>query len=229
MKKFLLPSFFAFAFLLGGCMNTEIAEPKPIVEPRWPILISRDSISSGGHLGLAIDEEAASAYTKLQQLRPKGIEYANIVGNIFSDLSQLNGRLKLYTYLLLDEQIGTDTGVQITLQSGSVSSIYLNSGRYLDQWPLKKNASSSVRLGDNADVVYQKLTKISGDKSYANKFERISLLTKDLATGFDPVMAASPQWYFRYQLEPGISEDVQINLEKGKVKYLIISRYKDLM
>ncbi|KAA0992805.1 hypothetical protein [Dyadobacter aurulentus] len=217
---------FVFPLILGSCMNAEPDLPKPIVDPVWPELVSRDSITIGEHLGLKINSDAVSAYDNIQEMRKMGVEYANIVSNIATDLSQIDGRLSLYAYVFLDEQVGTDTGVQIGIKSGVVSSLHLNSGRYLDQWPLKKNASSSIRLGDTADVLYQKLNKIKGDKSYANKFERITLLTKDLSTAFDPMMAASPQWYFRYVPQPGIYEDVQIHLEQGKVKYFIVARYK---
>jgi hypothetical protein len=68
---------------------------------------------------------------------------------------------------------------------------------------------------------------INKKSSYANKFERISLFTKELASQYDPIMTQSPQWYFRYTVEPKLYEHVDVKMESGKVKYLVVSRYRD--
>lgn len=227
MKNVVLAAMLSLSLIGTGCLDTDPMEPEIIVDPPVQILVSRDSITTGAHLGLTIGGGMEDMYASLQKLQEKGIFYVHVVGNIFSDVAQLNNRVQLYQSIFLDQKIGTDSGVQITFESGKVKSIYLNSGKQLSQWPLKENASSSVRVGDHAEGLYSKLLKISGNKSYSNKFERISLFTKELATQYDPAMNSSPQWYFRYQVEPGLYEDVKINFENGKVKYFDVSRYKD--
>jgi hypothetical protein len=228
MKTTVLATLALLALMTEGCLKDDSMEPEVIIDWPQPQLVSRDSITNGAHLGLGVNVDAAKTYSAVQALTQKDIHHINIVGNITSDLNQLNGRIPLYNYILLDERKGTDSGVQITLESGAVKSIYLNSGEKLSQWPKQENTSSSVRLGDKAEVLFEKLQKIRSNGSYANKFQYISLLTKDLSTDYDPAMATSPQWYFRYQPQPGLYEEVKINFENGKVKYLEVSRFKDL-
>jgi hypothetical protein len=228
MKNTVLASLALLVFTATSCIKDDSVEPEVIIDWPQPILISRDSIVTGDYLGLGVNSEAAKTYSAVQTLTQKGVFYLNVVGNISSDLSQLNGRIPLYKYIILDEKKGTDSGIQITLESGAVKSIYLNSGEQLSQWPKKEKAASSIRLGDKAGELYEKLQRIQGNRSYANKFEYIALLTKELSAGYDPVMGKSPQWYFRYQPEPDIHEEIKINFENGKVKYLEVSRFKDV-
>ena len=148
------------------------------------------------------------------------------MSNVVTEVSQLKNRLPLYSYILLDQSKGTDSGVQITLETGKIKNLFLNSGEELSQWPKKENAKSSLRLGDNSEELYEKLIRIRGKSQYAGKFERIMLLTKDLATGFDPGMAQSPQWYFAYTTADGLFEVVNVHLKDGSVAYMTVERYK---
>ncbi len=227
MKNTILAAMLSLAFMSTGCLRDDSMGPEIIVDPPFQVLVSRDTITAGEHLGLGIGAGVENVYTSLQALEQKGIQYVNVVGNSFSDLTKLSDRIHLYQSIFLDEQKGTDSGVQIAFEAGQVKSIYLNSGKRLAQWPSNENASISVREGDKAETLYPKLVKIRSKSAYSNKFERISLFTKVLSTQYDPAMTSSPQWYFRYEVEPGLYEDVKINLENEKVKYLEVSRYKD--
>jgi hypothetical protein len=200
---------------------------EPIIDPVPLMLVDRDSISAGGYLGVRMEQPANVAYTAVQaHLKNHGTAHLNIVGNVSSELSQLKSRIPLYSYILLDKNEGTDSGVQITLEAGKVKDIYLNSGEKLSQWPQKENAKSSIRVGDEAGELYEKMIRIRGIKQYASTFEHIALLTKDLATPFDPGMAQSPQWYFAYTTAAGLLEVVNIHLKNGKVSYMGVERYK---
>lgn len=215
-------------FTVAGC---RLAGPDqavdPIIEPPTSVLVGRDTISDGKYLGVGINEDAKSTYAAVQSLlQSHGVAYMNIVSNVFSDVSQLRTRIPLYSYILLDQKEGTDSGIQITLEAGKVKSIYLNNGEKLSQWPGKENAKSSIRLGDEAGRLYEKLVRIRQKSRYAGKFERIMLATKDLATSFDPGMAQSPQWYFAYTTAADLLEVVNINFKNERVTSIEIKRYK---
>ena len=228
MKNISIGILFAFLLTTVGCQMDESPDPtEPIVEPRFAILVESDTINSGSYLGLHVTEKAESIYTNIQSLRvPEKISYVNIVSNISTDITQLRNRIPLYQSVLLDQKVGTDSGVQITIEEGKVKSIYLNSGKKLTQWPEKSDSQSSVRVGDQAIELYQKLVNIHNKGTYSNKFERISLFTKDMSTGFDSVMAQSPQWYFSYSTGQDLWEMVQVHLKDGKVDYIVVNRFK---
>ncbi|MBE9461600.1 hypothetical protein ACFP1I_02380 [Dyadobacter subterraneus] len=228
MKKVITGSLFALVLITAGCqMDLSPDNTKPIVDPPQIVVISRDSISSGNYLGLAIDEKAENVYSAVQSLqKSNGVSYLNIVSNFSTEISDLQNRLALYQYILLDESKGTDSGIQITLESGKVKSIYLNSGKELSQWPEKLSAESAVRVGDLSDKLYGKFVGIKGKSQYASKFERIMLATKDVSLAYDPLMAKSPQWYFAYSVGSDVHELVKINFQGGKVSYIIVERYK---
>ena len=227
MKNTLLPTLFLFVFLTS-CLTNPSVEPDPItVCPPPAVILSRDSIASGSYLGLTINDEAEKAYAGLQTLRQTtGITFLNVVSNNTSDLAQLRERLPLYQYILLDQNQGTDSGVQITIEADQVKSIYLNSGRQLSQWPANLQAASSIRLGDATGSLYTKFVKIRAVSAYANKFERISLLTKNLAAAYDPAMRQSPQWYFTYNPSAGLMDEVQVHFKDGTISYISTIRYK---
>ncbi|GGM86741.1 hypothetical protein GCM10010967_18890 [Dyadobacter beijingensis] len=204
----------------------EAADPLTTGPEPVPYRIEKDSIETGSFLGIAIGDEAAAVYPKIQALQlSKGVTAMNVVGNIFSDLDQLRDRIPLYEYILLDQNRGTDTGVQITIKGTSVSAIYLNSGKKLNQWPEKEKASASVQTGEHVNALFGKFTSIRKNKTYSSKFERIFLMTKNLATAYDPAMTQSPQWYFGYATGPETSEQIQVHFENGKVKKIRIDHY----
>lgn len=230
MKTIVMGVLFSLAFMGMGCLEQEIKEPEIIIEPPTEVLVSQDTIREGDHLGIVVGSTTENAYSVLRQLpTPKPMEYVNVVGGVATNLSQVTNRIPLYQSIFLDEQTGTDSGIQIAFEAGQVKSIFLNSGKSLDQRPVKENASMSVRIGDKVEELHAKLVKIESKNSYTNKFERISLFTKNLATSYDPTMTNSPQWYFRYEVEPNLYEHVQVYIEQGKVKFIEVSRYKILL
>lgn len=228
MKNLIYGFLFSLMITAVGCRLDGADESiTPIIDPEPLVLIDRDSIATGGYLGLQVNNKASDAYTIVQSLRKShGVSALNIVSNVVTEVSQLKNRLPLYSYILLDQSKGTDSGVQITLEAGKIKNLFLNSGEELSQWPKKENVKSSLRLGDNSEELYEKLIRIRGMSQYAGKFERIMLLTKDLATGFDPDMAQSPQWYFAFTTANGLFEVVHVHLKNEKVAYIAVERYK---
>lgn len=228
MKNLVTVSILSLVFLGTSCLKDNVVvDPPIIIEPPFEQLIGKDSITKGAYLGIEINAEAEKVYTAMQGLKQsKGIAFLNVVGEGGSDVKELKDRLKLYGAVFLDEKVGTDRGVQFTFEEEKVKVIYLNSGKQLSQWPEKENMSNSVRIGDKIEDVYNKLVKVKGNKTYAKFFERISLFSKDLNTGYDQVMTKSPQWYVSYTAEPNVREQVQIFFDQGKVKYVLSKRYK---
>ena len=228
MKNISIGILFTFLLTTVGCQMNESPDPtEPIVEPRFAILVESDTIRTGSYLGLNVSEKSETIYSNIQSLRvPEKISYVNVVSNNTSDVTQLRNRIPLYQSILLDQKAGTDSGVQITIEEGKVKSIFLNSGKKLTQWPEKSDAKSSVRVGDEAGELYQKMINIYNKGIYANKFERITLTTKDMSTGFDSVMTRSPQWYFSYSTSQDQWEMVQLHLKNGKVDYMVVNRFK---
>ncbi|WP_353720710.1 hypothetical protein [Dyadobacter sp. 676] len=217
---------FLFSAALFTACQSETAEPLVTGPEPMPYHIERDSIETGSYLDIAIGDEAAAVYPKIQALQaPKGVSALHVVSNIFSDLSPLRESIPLYEYILLDENQGTDTGVQITVKDGKVKAIYLNSGKKLDQWPEKQKAASSVRTGDDVAALYGKLANIRDMKNYSSKFQRIFLMTKNLSTTYDPAMGRSPQWYFGYATGQDAMDQIQVHFRAGKVAKIRIDHY----
>lgn len=214
------------AVLFSGCLSNSTVDPVTTGPEPTPYSVVRDSIETGSYLNIAIGEEAASVYPKIQALQSvKDISGLSVVSNIFSDLAALRDRIPLYQYILLDQQQGTDSGVQITIEDQTVNAIFLNSGKKLNQWPEKEKAASSVRMGDRVSDLYEKLANIRGIGSYKNKFERIFLFVKNLGTSYDPGMSQSPQWYFGYTTGTDTMDQVQVHFRAGKVVKINIDHY----
>ena len=212
--------------LVYGCQIKSPVTPQPVGPDPEPYQITRDSVKEGSYLGIAINEEAASIYSKIQAFQlAKGVTYLNVVSNIFSDLTPLKERLPLYQYILLDQKPGTDSGVQITIEGQAVKIIYINNGQKLAQWPERQAVNSSIRVGDPASSLYEKLVSIRNLNQYTNKFEHISLLTKDLSSAYDSGMGQSPQWYFGYSTGPDQMDQIQVHFQSGKVSKLYIDHY----
>lgn len=228
MKKcYAIPIFFALTIFLGGCLNEQPDEPAIIIEPPLMELVSTDTISSGSYLGFTIGEDAEETYSHVNALKVSpGVTYLNVVGNVFDGLAGLQERMQLYQTIFLDRKPGSDSGVQLTLTDGQVSSIFLNNGKKLNRWPEKPRLLPAVQVGDAAEALYPKLKKISADKDYRNRFEYVSLLTKDLSKPYDPHMADAPQWYFAYALDDDKIDEVKLNFEEGKLKEILVNHYQ---
>lgn len=206
----------------------DIKEVDPVItEPPFSILISSDTLTSGRFLGLEVAAPAQAVYQQIQRLpASENVNYLNIVGNFATHFTDLKNRLPLYSYFWLDEAVGTDSGVQVNLENGKVTHIYLGSGKSLAQWPNKGKQDASLRIGDSAENLYAKLAKIKTNTDYAKKFEKILLLTKNLSTAYDPAMTQSPQWYFAHQVANNQLEEVQLYFKSGLVAYIVVNRYQ---
>ncbi|TDE11982.1 hypothetical protein [Dyadobacter psychrotolerans] len=219
-----------FLVLTGSSCQLDNLQPDPIiiVDPPFATLIGKDSITSGNYLGIGINEEAQKIYSATQSLgQTDSITHINIVSNFSVNLADLQGRIPLYDYIVFDEAKGTDSGVQLSFESGKVKSIYLNSGKSIKQWPSNSTVELSVRIGDRATDVYPKLVKIRNNGTYAHKFERLLLATKTLSTPYDVLMARSPQWYFVRRTGAGLWELIKIHFKDGKVLYIEVDKYRN--
>ncbi|GAA4433559.1 hypothetical protein GCM10023091_07220 [Ravibacter arvi] len=186
--------------------------------------VGKDSLSVEAYLATS---EPIAMYAALQEIfKDRNIAQMNMVSNSSSDLTALAERIPLYSYILLDERKGTDSGVQVTVENGRVKSIYLNSGKKLSRWPESGSAKETIREGDAAEQLYGKFSEIKGRKSYAKKFERISLATKDMTKPFDPEMGRLPQWYFGYSTGDRTMEQVGVYLVNGKGSHVVVTKYK---
>ena len=202
-------------------LDPRIPGPDPIP---WRV-ISKDSITSGTFMGMAIGDSADDVYKAIRRLPSNmRVDHLQLVNNQSSDLYALEDRIPLYSYLVLDEHRGSDKGVQISLENGRVSAIFLNSGKSLARWPQGESKKSSVILGDKAESLYDKLVNIRRNSRYRSSFERISLMTKDLDSSFDPAMAQLPQWYFSNLENGGEMRQVQMFLTEGRLAYVLHSR-----
>ena len=213
-------------FVLGSCLKDEAVTPEIIIDPITPVLLSHDSITTGAYLGLKIEAQTTDVYAQIQALREKGVSYVQPIGDFSADLNKVGNRLVLYQSIYLGEQKPSDSDVQISISAGQVRSIFLNNGTKISQWPLREPAASSVRVGDKAEILFEKFVKIRSKGTYSRKFDRVSLLFKRLDSEYDPIMDTSNKWYFAYTTADGLLEKVDIGFENGKLKYLLVDRYK---
>lgn len=224
MKNILLGTLFTLVFAATSCdMRTDENVEPIIIDPPTSQLLGRDTIFAGSYLGINLSHSPQAIYDSIQLIRDTKL---NLVGNFSTNFTDLQTRIPLYEYLLLDELKGTDTGVQITLADHKVRAIYLNSGKALTQWPSGLPLASSIRIGDASTVLYAKLSQIRSAGMYLNKFERISLPTKNLETSFDPAMAELPQWYFVNKTGANLWEIVKVSFKDGKAVYISIEKYR---
>ena len=229
MKNWCVGSLVALALLMFGCSldNSNLVEPV-IIDPPSLTIISSDTLVSGQYLGIVIGGKAELIYQEIQKLPVLNpVNLINIVGNFVTDFPGLQERLPLYSYFWLDESAGTDSGVQVSLEGGKVTSIFLSSGKALSQWPSNANSDASLRVGDMAGTLYAKLAKIKSNQAYSKKFERVMLLTKNLSLAFDPETALSPQWYFAYKTADNLLEEVQVNFKNGVAVSIVVNKYQN--
>lgn len=227
MKHFIFGVFFFLSLAVAGCKfdapGPEITGPDP---PPPTTFISRDSIFEGNYRGIAINSSKDEVFSVLEEYRKKSIVvYVSPVNNYFFDITDLKARIHLFDYVVLDEKIDTDSGVQLQLVSGEVKSITLNNRRELMQWPEASTASESIQIGDQSEVLYNKLLALSIRSEYAHKFERIVLTTLYTFALYDPVLASMP-WSFIYATQPDLSEQIRVHFKEKKVQYITVDHFK---
>lgn len=201
----------------------EFGGPDPIP----PRLISTDTLSSGAFWGIAIGENSADIYTKIQAMRiERNIGGMGIVNNVYTDIEALESKIPLYTSIFLDEAKGTGTGIQIGFADDKVKTIFTNDGVQLNYWPLINSADAAVAVGTPINKLYQKLVNIKKQAAYAKKFERISIFSKDVNKAYDPQMSASPQWYFASVITDTRYNRVILNFTAGKLVSIYSTVYE---
>ncbi|EPR69347.1 hypothetical protein ADICYQ_1592 [Cyclobacterium qasimii M12-11B] len=207
-------------------MNDQELEPEIITEPPYSSLISTDTISSGDYKTFTIGSTSESTYEAVNLLKGDiGLEYINIVSNIYEGVEELENKLPLYHYIFMDEKIGTSSGVQIGIIEDRIATIFLGSGEELEKWP-KDLSQSAISKGDDVAVLYDKLKTISENEKYKNKFEAINLLTKDLSKIYDTQMSKSPQWYFGHTIETNKMDVVKLNFKEGVLENIIVDHFQ---
>lgn len=213
-------------FLLFGCLNTSETEPEIIIEPPYSSLIGTDTISSGTYKQFSIGANSKATYMAVNQLKGEiGLDYLNVVANIYSDIAELEDKLPLYHYIFMDEEKGTSTGVQLGISEDRIATIFLGNGDELEKWPTDLS-QSAIRKGDEVATLFDKLKTISQNDKYKKKFEAINLLTKDLSKPYDYQMSKSPQWYFGYTLTDNKMDVVKLNFEEGILQNIIINHFE---
>jgi len=213
-------------FLLFGCLSNSETEPEIIIEPPYSSLISTDTISSGDYKQFSIGTNAEHTYAAVNLFKEEiGLDYMNVVSNIYSDLAELEEKLPLYHYIFMDEEKGTSTGVQLGIKEDRIATIFLGNGEELEKWPTDLS-QSAIRKGDEVTTLFDKLKTISQNDKYKKKFEAINLLTKDLSKPYDSQMSKSPQWYFGYTLTDNKMDVVKLNFEEGILKNIIINHFE---
>lgn len=216
------------SLLAVGC-NTDNPGPETTGPEPLPVVkfLGRDSISEGNYRGISINSPADDAFKVLEDYRKsKTVAYLGAVNNYFSDVTDLENRIHLFEWVVLDEKFDTDSGVQLRLESGTVKSITLNDRRELKQWPETADSKEAIRIGDQSQVLYNKLLALSKQTRFANKFEKIVLSTRETYALYDPNKASLP-WTFIYfpQLQ-GVTEHARIYLKDKKVHYIIVDHFE---
>ena len=210
--------------LLSACIKEARVSPEILTICPPPGIIIQDSLTSGTYLSMTVGDGTENIYAAIQALtKTQKVTYVNVVGNVFNNLSQLENRIPLYQSVCLDEMVGTESGAQIAFEQNKVKSIYLNSGKELSQWP--SNLKTAISIGDDISQLFGKLDQIRKNPTYTNKFERISLYTKNLDTIYDPIMTQSPQWYFAYMVAPGQMDEVKLHFAFGKLVKINVNHH----
>jgi hypothetical protein len=228
MKR-LLPALVLIVVAFAACKKENAARTgEIIIEPVLPKLISSDTLTAGGQLGINIGQTSAEIYSKIQAMRvEKNISAMGIVNNVYTDLAQLENKIPLYTSVYLDETKGTGTGIQINFESDKVKSIFTNDGVQLNSWPGFTDTENTVAVGNDIGAVYQKLVNIKKQGAYTKKFERLSVFFKDVNKAYDPQMSASPQWYFVSKVTDKRYNWVALNFTAGKLSSIYFTLYEN--
>lgn len=195
------------------------------IEPPLEKIISIDTLTNGELYGLVIGEPNTTTYAKLQAI--KSFQYPNylgIVGNVFTSLDKVKNKIPLYLSLYLDEEPGTNTGIQIYFSENKVKSILTMGGIQLNEWPSSITSTVSIAVNDPIESIYPKLEAIKEITAYAKKFQRISIFEKDLKKSYDVNMSASLQWNFSFLTDQESGTRLTLNFQNQK----LISIYSTL-
>lgn len=227
-NHFIFGAFILLSLLAVGCSTDnpgpEITGPEPMPVVKF---LKKDSIWEGNYRGIAINSSSDDAFTILEDYRAKKmVAYLGAVNNFFSDITDIKNRIHLFEWLVLDEKFDTDSGVQLQLESGKVKSITLNNRKNLTEWPETVNSKEAVQIGDQSEVLYNKLLVLSKQTEFSKKFERIVLLDRYTYALYDPEKASLP-WRFSYRTESqDTTEQVRIYFKDKKIDYIIVDHFE---
>lgn len=222
-------SILALILLCFSACIKEATDPGPIVEPPVQILISADTIKTGGQWGLTIGQSGKDAYNTIQQIKTdKGITGLWVVGNIYTNIDSLKTRLPLYTLLFMDDEKGSATGVQLSFENGKVKAMFNNNGDKLTGWPYDTDKSTTIFIGDAVSDIYPKLVKIKQKSALANKLQRLSIFSKDITNGYDPQMGTLPQWSFVSPISATRYNRIALNFSGGKLLSIYSTVYESM-
>lgn len=211
-----------------GC-STDIPGPETTgPDPVYVVkFLGRDSIAEGSYRGISINSPADDAFMVLEDYRKdKTVAYLGAVNNFFSDVTDLENRIPLFDWIVLDEKFDTDSGVQMELASGIVKSITLNNRKELKQWPEAADPKAAIQIGDQPQVLYNKLVALSKQTEFSRKFEKIMLSTKHTYALYDPYKASQPWTFIYFPQSQSVSEQVAIYFKDKKVHYIIVDRFE---
>lgn len=192
-----------------------------IIEPP-ATKVTTDTFTVGSWRGFTIGQTPTEVYAQIQNFPSEVSEpYLGITKNIYTQVSQLENKIPLYTQLLLDEATGTSSGIQISFKDDKVNSIFTNGGTQLTRWP-GVASSTSITVNDAVSDIYQKLASLSNGP-FGNKLERISLFSKNVTKSYDPAMANSPRWEFSTITNGGKHYAVALNFSAGVLVTMYVS------
>ncbi|MCF0065838.1 hypothetical protein MUK70_03645 [Dyadobacter chenwenxiniae] len=220
--------FLSFTLAMMSCRVDQdeptIVGPEP--EPRINYL-GRDSITTGDYRGIAINTSTDDAFKVLEAYREnKTVVYLGAVNSYFADVSDLKNRLQFFDWMVLDETFDTPTGVQFQLAAGQITSIRLNQGTALGQWPEAADLQVAIKIGDAPEILYKKLVALSKQAEYTHKFQRVVLGAKYTYALYDAKKAQLP-WAFIYDTRSqGVMEQVRVYFKDKKVDYIIVDRFQ---
>lgn len=198
-----------------------------IIEPRPEKIITSDTVTTGQWWGLTIADTITSIYKTIQNIRvEKRVNHLAVVGNIFTNLQDLEHTIPLYTSIFLDEKNGTNTGIQIYFANNKVDAIWTNGGIELNQWPSNADKAATITKSDPVENIYSTLNNIKHIAAFANKFERISLIEKDINKAYDPPMSKSPEWYFGTTVDDKRYYVVHLHFSSGLLTSIYATLYE---
>ncbi|MCE6991190.1 hypothetical protein [Dyadobacter sp. CY323] len=230
MKNHFIAGVSIFVILAAGGCSTDNPGPELTgPEPTYTVkFLGRDSISTGSYRGISIGSPSDAVFTVLEDYREKKIvTYLGGVNNYFSDVTDLKNRIPHFDWLVLDGKFDSETGVQLQLESGKVKSITLNNRKELTQWPETIDRREAIVIGDQSEVLYDKLLAISKKPEFANKFERMVLTTRLTYALYDPQKASLP-WTFTYRPESQDTIDqVGVYFKDKKVDYILVDHFEN--
>lgn len=208
---------FLITVLFGSCKKEQIVSKNPAGPDIRPSkIITSDTLTSGNLWGLNIGDTTPGIYKTVQSIQvEKRINYLGIVGNVFTGIDQLESTIPLYTSVFLDEQSGTENGIQIYFDNNKVSAIWTNGGTELSKWPANTDKAATIEKNAPIENIYSTLNNIHQLSAFANKFERISLFYKDIKKAYDSQMSKSPQWHFTATVNDKRYYVVQLNFSSG--------------